>query len=428
MFYYHNRVVIPHSLKELRQQLLVEHHSSPTAGHPSWRRTFATLLKHWWWRGMQRDVQKFCSECIICRRSKADRRGPASLSPLPVPDYPWQVVGLDFVTSLPSSGRGYTAVLVVVCHFTKLAHFIPCSESVTAEDTAELFVWHVIRLHGVPQALVSDRDPRFTSDFWQHLWKLLGTRLKMSTARHPQTDGLTERVNQTMQQLLRCYTVESGWDWVQHLPLVEFCYNAAVNESTHHSPFEATYGFQPPAPVDLLLPTTPDTPANVASMTKKLADTQALVRELLELSKQRQQVPGEDIEFNVNDYVYLSTHGLLLHSQPCHKLRDRHLGPYKVVQRVGHQAYKLDLPKSIKLHPIFHVNLLSKAVTTEPLREADPEVTDELFWVERITDVRLAAWPGKRGPHLQFMTFYPGYDAPEWSLLYDVDDTLALSD
>ena len=94
---------------------------------------------------------------------------------------------------------------------------------------------------------------------------------------------------------------------------------------------------------------------------------------------QRRQVPGRNIEFTVNDCVYLPTQGLLLHARPCHKLRDRHLGPYKVVQRVGDQAHKLDLPKSIKLHPVFHVNLLSKAVSTEPLREADPEVTDELF-------------------------------------------------
>jgi len=250
----------------------------------------------------------------------------------------------------------------------------------------------------------------------------------MSTARHPQTDGLSERVNQTMQQLLRCYTAESGWDWVSRLPLVEFCYNAAVNESTHHSPFEATYGFQPPAPVDLLLPARPDTPATVTSLTKELADTQALVRELLELSKQRQEKAGHDIEFNVNDYVYLSTHGLHLQSQPCHKLRDRRLGPYKVVQRVGSKAYKLDLPKSVKLHPVFHVNLLSRAASTTPLRERQQEVTDEEFVVERLSDVKVDTAENKRGLHVQFLTHYQGYSEPEWNLYTNLNDTLALDE
>ena len=114
-----------------------------------------------------------------------------------------EVVGVDYVTSLPKSGKQrYTAVMIVVCHLTKMAHFIPCTDEVTAEESASLFLHHVYRLHGVSSCLVSDRDPKFISDFRRSLWSKLQTRLNMSTARHPQTDGLTERVNSTMQSLL----------------------------------------------------------------------------------------------------------------------------------------------------------------------------------------------------------------------------------
>jgi hypothetical protein len=128
--------------------------------------------------------------------------------PLPVPPYPWHTVGLDFVSSLPMI-KGYDSVLVTVDHLTRMAHFTPCRCDITSKQTAELFVKEVIRLHGVPQVLVSDRDPLLTADFWASLWQLLGTRLNMSTARRPQTDGLSERSNESMQQLLRCYACET---------------------------------------------------------------------------------------------------------------------------------------------------------------------------------------------------------------------------
>ena len=165
-------------------------------------------------------------------------------------------------------------MLVAVDHLTRMAHFTPCRSGITTKQAAELFVKEVIRLHGVPQVLVSDRDPLFTADFWASLWQMLGTRLNMSTARRPQTVGLSERSNETMQQLLRCYACEIDNQWVDALPMVEFCFNNAVNEALRMSPFEANYGFKPLTPLDVVLPYTPFAlSADAKKRVKLLKDT-----------------------------------------------------------------------------------------------------------------------------------------------------------
>ncbi len=148
-------------------------------------------------------------------------------------EYHWEIVGVDYATDLPKSGTyGHTTVFVMVCHLTKAAHFVPCHKEINAEVSADLFITNCYRLHGVPKVIVSDRDPKFVGKFLQSFMRKLNIRLNMSTARHPRTDGLTERVNQTMQTLLRCYCAESGFDWTSHLSMVKFYYNCYVNEAT----------------------------------------------------------------------------------------------------------------------------------------------------------------------------------------------------
>jgi hypothetical protein len=133
------------------------------------------------------------------------------LSPLGVPNYPWEIVSMDFVTDLPKSSKyNFTAILILVCHLTKMAHFVPCHKEITlSEEIVGVFTEKCYKLNGVPKVIVYDRDPRFVGKFWQSFMRKLNNKLNMSTARHPQTDGLTERVNETMQILLRCYTTES---------------------------------------------------------------------------------------------------------------------------------------------------------------------------------------------------------------------------
>jgi hypothetical protein len=190
--------------------LLTEYHDN--AGHPNRRRLLANLLKRFGCERMPFDCEIHCSNCVVCNRAKPNRQGSASLPPLGVPEYPWKVIGMDFVTDLPKSSKLLcTAILILVCHLTKMAHFVPCHKEITYEETTDLFIDNCYRLHGVPKVIVSDRDPRFVDKLWQSSMRRVNTKLNMSTARHPQTDGLIERVSETMQILLRCYTTGSGF-------------------------------------------------------------------------------------------------------------------------------------------------------------------------------------------------------------------------
>ena len=427
LFRNHGRIVVPGSL---RQGLMEEFHNAPMSGHFGPRRTFARMAPLFWWPRMRRTIYDYCRRCTVCARAKGSHRGPAPLHPLPVPNHPWEHVGLDFVTGLPRSGeQGHTAVLVVVCHLTKMAHFIPCTDEVTAEQSASLFLQQVVRLHGVPRVLVSDRDPRFISDFWRSLWAQLGTKLNMSTARHPQTDGLSERTNATMQQLLRCYASETGVDWSDRLPMVEFSYNSAINESTNHSPFEAVYGRNPATPADQLTEDT-DLPVAAAERLQALRETQATVRALLQQAKDqmaKRSTSRRLVTLAEGDYAYLSSQGITLPSQPSSKLRDRQLGPFKVVARVGDRSYRLSLPPSMRIHDVFHVDKLTPAAGPEPLRPEPPAATDDTAYViERISEARIKR--ANRVSRLEFLVHYATYEVPEWNTHDNVDECSALDE
>jgi hypothetical protein len=158
--------------------------------------TLAKALDRFWWKRLRHDVKDFCERCVVCRRAKIQPQMAATLYSLHVPPRPWHTVGLDYLTHLRES-NGFIIVLIVVDHPTRMAHFMPRTKTVTAEETATLFLQGVYQLHGLPRVLISDRDPKFVSGFWHTLWRRLGTRLNMSSSRYPEKDGLTERVNNT---------------------------------------------------------------------------------------------------------------------------------------------------------------------------------------------------------------------------------------
>jgi len=199
---------------------------------------------------MRRDVQQLVQRCVNCHKAKSKLNPHGLYTPLPIPSVPWEDISMDFVLGLPRTKRGMDSIFVVVDQFSKMARFIPCHKSDDASHIALLFK-DIVRLHGMPKMIVSDRDTKFLSYFWKTLWAKLGTKLLFSTTCHPQTDGQTEVVNRTISMLLRALIKKNLKEWEECLPHVEFAYNRAVHSTTNICPFKVVYGFKPLAPIDL---------------------------------------------------------------------------------------------------------------------------------------------------------------------------------
>ena len=188
---------------------------------------------------MKSTIIRICERCRTCQIAKGNKKNTGLYQPLPVPHTLWEDISMDFVLGLPKTQRKVDSIFVVVDRFSKMAHFIPCTSTSDAYKVAKLFFKEVVRLHGLPKTIVSDRDTKFVSYFWKTLWMLSNTKLKFSTAYHPQTDGQIEMVNRSLGQLLCCLVRDHITTWDQALPMDEFAYNNTVNRSTGISPFEA---------------------------------------------------------------------------------------------------------------------------------------------------------------------------------------------
>ncbi|GJP47589.1 hypothetical protein CLOM_g6771 [Closterium sp. NIES-68] len=343
----------------LRQLLLEEYHDVLYAGHFGSNKTLTGIAKHYYWPHMADDVQKFVTSCDTCQRMKSSKQKKAGLlQPLPVPEQPWQVVSLDFITGLPPTTSSHDAILVVIDKFSKMGHFIPTHTTARTEETAQLFVRHIISQHGIPTTLISDRDPKFTSKFWKELMSLLGTKLAMSSAYHPQTDGQTERLNQIVEQLLRAACKDDISKWDMHLPVLEFAYNNATHAATGQTPFFLCYGRHPLTPQK---PTTSATvqPAHdfITTMHQLWDRTHKRLLDIQQQQKRQADRHRNDHTITVGDQVLLDTRNLDISHLPS-KLRPRFCGPFLVEAQVTPVTFRLRLPATWKIHNAFHVQLL----------------------------------------------------------------------
>ncbi len=202
---------------------------------------------------MKEMVARYVSTCPVCQRTKGSNQKPIGLlRPLAVPAERWDQVTMDFITGLPTTTTGCDAITSFVDKLSKMVHFAAGRKSDTAQTVASQFFEQVYRHHGLPLSIVSDRDPRFLSAFWQELWDLCGTRLDMSTPYHAQTDGQTERINRWLEDALRAYVNAQQEDWDQKLASLEFAYNDKVQASTGFTPFYLNTGRHPRTPASLL--------------------------------------------------------------------------------------------------------------------------------------------------------------------------------
>nr|KYP50633.1 Transposon Ty3-I Gag-Pol polyprotein [Cajanus cajan] len=355
-----NKLCIPQG--SIRKLLVKEIHEGGLIGHFGIEKTLSLLREKFFWPHMKRDVQRFCNSCIACLQAKSTTKPHGLYTPLPISSSPWVDISMDFILGLPRTQRGKDSIFVVVDRFSKMAHFIPCHKVDDASNIAKLFFQEIVRLHGIPKTIVSDRDVKFLSHFWKTLWERLGTKLLFSTTCHPQTDGQTEVVNRSLGTMLRLKGNKKSWD--DYLPHVEFAYNRVVHKTTNMSPFEIVYGFNPLTPLDLLpLP-------DVASFIHKEGTRAEFVKKLHERVREHIQSQTEkyqkynnkgrkEVVFKEGDWVWLHLRKDRFPSKRESKLSPRGDGPFQVLKKINNNAYVLDLPSEYGVSPSFNVSNLS---------------------------------------------------------------------
>ena len=353
------------NLASLKQRILREHHDSVIYGHLGIGKTVKSVSASFYWPKLTSDVQAYVRSCPTCQRSKPRHQRPMGLlQPLDIPNERWECVTMDLITQLPKTARDHDAVFTVVDKLSKHTYFIPTTTNVNAVGLAQLFFDNIFRHHGLPRSIVSDRDPRFTSKFWDSLFTLLDTKLSMSTAFHPQTDGQSERANRTLEDMLRAYCHDRQDTWDTRLSAAEFAYNNSVNESTGYTPFFLDYGRHPHTPATLLSGNT--RPGYNVTSERFLSQWHSDIERAktnLRAAQERQakyaNMARRDYTFRVGDQVLLSSKDINI-KDLTPKLRLKYQGPWKITQVISPVAYKLELPASMKIHPVFHISKLAR--------------------------------------------------------------------
>lgn len=244
LLYFRKRISLG-EVPELQQRIIHAFHDSAVGGHSSFPVTYRRMRHLFAWPKMKEHIRQYVQSCTTCQQAKPERiKYPGLLEPRPLPEGAWQVVTMDFIDGLPQSNR-FNCILVVVDKFTRYAHFLPLSHPFTVAKVAHSYLDNVYKLHGLPAAIISDRDPVFTSKFWKELFLTIGNELKMSTPYHPQTDGQTERVNQCLEIFLRCFIHACPNKWSQFPSLAEYWYNSSYHSALKTNPFVALYDHEP---------------------------------------------------------------------------------------------------------------------------------------------------------------------------------------
>ncbi|QRW12425.1 Retrotransposable element Tf2 protein [Ceratobasidium sp. AG-Ba] len=387
LLWYEGRIVIPEN-KEIRLAILEMHHDNPIAGHQGQARTLELISRRYYWPAMKQQVNRFVETCEICQRSKGHKQY-APQKPLPIPQKPWEDIAYDFIVKLPES-QGMDSIW--------------CTN---AEGVADLFIKEVWKLHGLPKTTVSDRGPTFNSQFLKALYAKLGINPKFSTAFHPETDGITERTNQWLEGFLRSFCNYRQDDWVRWLPIAEFCHNNQVNSATGKTAFETIYGLHPRWDLVDLEVNAP----NAADMADSMQEIWDEVIASMEFYRSKESNPKR--VYKVGDKVWLVGQNITTR-RPSKKLDNKKLGPFVISEKISSHAYRLELPKTMRTHNVFHINLLAPFTEDKDFhrRQARPppivtEEGEEEYEVDHVV-----AWEQRKNG-LYYQVRWKGYDPIE---------------
>jgi hypothetical protein len=367
-------LVVPEG-RRLRFRLFEEFHDTKMGGRFGQEKTYLQSSRRFYWPDVEASIRRYVKGCDLCLRTKARQHAPVCLlEALDIPQERWKQVGIDFITKLPTTPSGNNVIVTIIDHLMKRAYFIPTTEGdLSAEAFAGLFLKESVRLHGMPTRIVSDRDPRFMSTFWRQLMQLLGTKLGMSTAYHPQTEGQSEKANDIVGTGLRAFAREPEQvEWDRLLPIAVFAFNSTSQSSTGKTPFELDLEYHPRWPMDLMIQMVIEDPRSYSAVDfatrqqhtlQQTKDSLIRARDAQKEQYDRQHLPHE---FTVGDWVYLDTRDLPMTytnntEERSRKLQDRFAGPCEIVAAsASPNTWVLDTPDAWKVHQPFNVSLFKK--------------------------------------------------------------------
>ena len=428
------RIVVPRG--QWRKQLLHEYHDVLISGmHVGRDRMIQRLSRLFFWRGMYQDVKEFVKRCVKCQQNKPmNLKSPGLLQPMPVPAQPWEDIGMDLITDLPATPRGWDAICTFVCRLSKMVVLVPTTKTITAEGCVELYFNNVVKRFGLCRTIVCDRDPRFVAEFFTRLFKMLGSSVRPGSAYHPARDGQVERAHKTLEEALRSYVGFNQDDWDTLLPMAEFGMNSSVNASTGSSPFLVVQGYHPRSPIDAageeMLRGTPGASSDWIQVRRGVIQR---TRDEMIAAQNRQLTVADRshrlVSYKVGDWVWVAASNLMSpeeRARPKKKLKAVWTGPFKILEVPGPTTVKLELPSTYRANPAFHVDVIKPfhGDPEEALRKTPPQsIVDKegnvRFVVESIKRHR-----GKKN-NRQFLVKWVGYEEPTWepeaNLRNDVD-------
>ncbi len=369
-----DRICIPKNAA-LHRRILELCHDHPLVGHPGVNKTLSNVRKQFYWHNLDKYVRNYVDHCPRCNLAKPSNKSAAGHFKGPdAPLQPWDVVSMDFNTDFPTSAHGNDMIWTIVDVLSKRVRLFAVSKSISAKGCVEVFFTRYFPLHGIPKTIYHDRDVRWADTFWQELLEKLGARLSTSTADHHETAGQAERMNRTIGQYLRLYASDHQSTWESFLPLMEFAINSTVSDSTKMTPFMLDGGYERNSPLAIGQTVNLDTRTfpvfdadNADNFVHYIKNIIAEGRESFTLAQQRnleyRNAGRPPLTFQVGDLVKLNTSSidtrLVDGDNAARKLRDKWIGPFKVIAAMHHNAYKLQLPPEFRrLHPVFDVSKL----------------------------------------------------------------------
>ncbi|KAL1208034.1 hypothetical protein V5N11_008182 [Cardamine amara subsp. amara] len=421
-----NKIVIPNETK-IKDTILQWLHCSGAGGHSGRDVTHQRVKGIFYWKGIVKDIQAFVRSCSVCQQCKSDNSAsPGLLQRLPIPEHIWSEVSMDFIEGLPLSA-GKSVIMVVVDRLSKAAHFIALAHPYSALSVAQTFLDNVYKLHRCPVSIVSDRDVVFTSEFWKEFFKLQGVTLQMSSPYHPKSDGQTEVVNRCLESYLRCMCHAQPHLWSKWLALAELWYNTNNHTSTNTTQFEIVYGRPPP----VHLPYLPGE-SKVAVVARSLQERESMLLllkfYLMRAQHRMKQFADQqrtELDFEIGEYVYLKLQPYRQNSvvyRSNKKLAPKYYGPYKILDKCGEVAYKLDLPAESQIHPVFHVSqrkiLVGNVPTTNHLSSMFPSVFEKE--PENILERKMVNRQGRAVTKVLVKWVNEPVEEATWEFLFDV--------